>query len=151
MDLLMPAGTYYLMTGDTSWELLLISLPDALMITTVLKGNGPRDFVSDREAGIKTMSIRLGYGHAMLLYRALNTLPFVIVPTLILVPVLPVHALLVILALYHWNVMYQNTVTARDDRNSGFMLVPYAFKLNWVFGLLLISGILLGYLYPMTW
>lgn len=151
MGILMPAGTYYLMTGDLSFDLFLISLPNALMITAVLNGNELRDFVSDKEAGVRTVSVRLGYDRAMLLYRASNTLPFIIVPILIIVQVLPVHTLLVMLALYYWNIMYQNTKTARDDRKSGFMLVPYAFKLNWVFGLLLIVGIILGYQFPIDW
>lgn len=151
MGILMPAGTYYLMTGDLSLDLLLISLPNALMITAVLNGNELRDFVSDKEAGVRTVSVRLGYDRAMVLYRVSNTLPFLIVPVLVLFKVLPVHALIVLFALYYWNIMYQNTKTARDDRKSGFMLVPYAFKLNWVFGLLLILGIILGYQFPIIW
>ena len=151
MGMLMPLGTYYLMTGDLSWELALISLPNAMMITAVLNGNELRDFVSDKEAGVKTVSVRLGYDRAMLLYRAFNTLPFIIVPLLIVFGILPIHTLIVMFALYYWNIMYQNTKTARDDRKSGFMLVPYAFKLNWVFGALLILGILFGNLFPITW
>ena len=148
MGILMPMGTYYLMTGDVSYDLLWISLPNAMMITAVLNGNELRDFVSDRDAGVRTVSVRIGYDRAMFLYRALNTLPFVIVPVLVIVGVLPIHTLIVFIALYHWNIMYRNTKTARDDRRSGFMMVPFAFKLNWVFGLLLIVGILLGYLFP---
>ena len=151
MGLLMPMGTYYLMTGDLSLDLLWISLPNAFMITAVLNGNELRDFVSDKEAGVRTVSVRLGYDRAMFLYRTLNTLPFVMVPVMIIAGILPIHALIVFLALYHWNIMYRNTRTARDDRRSGFMLVPFAFKLNWVFGLLLIVGILLGYLFPIVW
>ena len=151
MGLLMPMGTYYLMTGDISLDLLWISLPNAFMITAVLNGNELRDFISDRDAGVRTVSVRLGYDRAMFLYRALNTLPFVMVPIMVIVGILPIYTLIVMLALYHWNIMYRNTKTAREDRRSGFMLVPFAFKLNWVFGLLLIVGILLGYLFPITW
>ena len=151
MGLLMPMGTYYLITGNLSMELFFLSLPNAFMITAVLNGNELRDFNSDRDAGIRTVSIRLGYNRAMFLYRALNTLPFLIVPIMIVANIVPVHSIIVLFALYHWAIMYCNTKTAREDRTSGFMLVPFAFKLNWVFGLLLIVGIILGYLYPITW
>ena len=38
MGLLMPMGTFYLMTGALSWDVLFASLPNALMITAVLGG-----------------------------------------------------------------------------------------------------------------
>ena len=148
MGLLMPLGTYYLLTGGFSWDLLMVSIPNALMITAVLGGNELRDYVSDKEAGVKTMTIRIGYDRSMFLYRAMNTLPFIIVPALIIAGILPIHTMLVFLALRQWYDMYRNSETASGDPRSGFMMVPLAFKLNWVFGLFLIVGILWGSIFP---
>ena len=144
MGLLMPMGTYYLMTGDVSWAVLLASLPNAMMITAVLGGNELRDFDSDYAAGVRTQSGRLGYDRAMKLYMFMNTVPFVIVPILILLKVLPWPTLLVFLALYQWNITRTNAAHAKGSKKESFMLVPLAFKQNWVFGLLLIIGYLLG-------
>lgn len=151
MGLLMPLGTYYLMTGDLSWQLALISLPNAFMITAVLNGNELRDFESDMEAGVRTVSVRIGYERSMLLYRVLNTLPFLLVPLYVIFGLLPIYALVVLLALYYWDIVCQNSKLAKDDPNCGFMLVPFAFRLNWVFGALLIVSILFGHLFPIPW
>lgn len=140
MGLLMPMGTYYLMTDHVSLALFLASLPNAMMITAVLGGNELRDFDSDLEGGIKTFSGRLGYKNAMRLYLFFVTAPFVLVPVLIVFDILPITSLIVFLSLYQWYKTYTNTKTARENKKSGFMLVPLAFKQNWVFGLLLIAS-----------
>ncbi len=142
MGILMPMGTYYLMTGNLSWEVLLCSLPNAMMITAVLGGNELRDYESDSAAGVNTLSGKMGYDNAMILYRVFITLPFVTVPILIVVGVLPVTCLLVFFSLYYWCISYTNSKKAREDPHAGFMLVPFVFKQNWVFGLLLIIGYL---------
>lgn len=143
MGILMPMGTYVLMTDHASLDLLLCSIPNALMITAVLGGNELRDFDSDLEGGVRTFSGRLGYGKAMKLYLFMITAPYVIVPVLIVLGILPITSLLVFLSLYQWHKTYYNTKTARTDKKSGFMLVPFAFKQNWVFGLLLIVSIII--------
>ena len=146
MGFLMPLGTYYLMTGDVTWQVFLVSIPNALMITAVLGGNELRDFESDTAAGVKTQSSRLGYDSAMRLYLIMNTLPFIIVPILIVLEYLPVWCLLALLALWQWRHTYINACGAGEDPHKGFMLVPLAFKQNWVFGLLLVIGYLCGLL-----
>lgn len=144
MGLLMPMGTYYLMTGALSWDVLLASLPNALMITAVLGGNELRDFDSDSAAGVRTQSYRLGYGRAMSLHLGMLTAPYFLLMVLIAFGVLPVHCLIAMLSLWQWHLSYDNARGARGDGRRSFMLVPLAFKQNWVFGVLLVIGYLAG-------
>jgi 1,4-dihydroxy-2-naphthoate octaprenyltransferase len=144
MGLLMPIGTYYVLMQTVTWELVLMSLPNACMITAVLGGNELRDFESDKAGGLRTLSIKLGYGRGMLLYRSLCTVPFIILFIEVFCSVLQPTCLLALLALWQWYKVYTNSTKAKDDRKCGFMMVPMAFKLNWVFGALLVIGYLLG-------
>ena len=145
MGVLMPAGTYYLLCQDFSFELFLIGLSNAMMITAVLGGNELRDFESDSAAGVKTLSYRLGYEKAMILYLSLMTLPYVVIPILVVTNILPWTSLLMFLSLPFWYKTYTNSKTARENKRSGFMLVPFAFKQNWVFGVLLVIGYLINF------
>ena len=49
MGLLMPMGTYYVLTGASSWDVLLLSLPNAFLITAVLCGNETHDYQEDKD------------------------------------------------------------------------------------------------------
>ena len=78
----------------------------------------------------------------MKMYLFMNTVPFVIVPVLIIAGILPWPCLLAMLSLYQWNITRTNAANAKGNKKESFMLVPLAFKQNWVFGLLLVIGYL---------
>jgi len=145
MGILMPLGTYYVLSDIVAWYVVLVSLPNALLITAVLSGNEMRDFDSDLEAGIKTTSGRMGHDRGMLLYRLLCTIPYVILVLLVLFGYLPYLSLLAFLTLYPCWKLIENSKHAREDKRSGFMMVPMAFRLNWMFGGLLMAGYVLAY------
>ena len=143
MGLLMPLGTYYVLSGQFSWEVLLLCLPNAFMITAVLNGNELRDFDDDQAAHVGTLTGHMGYENGMKFYIFQNSISFVILAALILTGVAPVACALAFLSLYDFNILYQNSKHAREDKHAGFMLVPLCFKLNWHFGALLAIGYIL--------
>ena len=141
MGVLMPLGTYYVLTGDIfSWEVLLVSLPNAFMITGVLTGNETRDYHEDKAAGVGTLCGHLSYANSIRLYLFMNTVSFPILLALTLAGAAPVGCALAFLSLYDLHRLHQNARRAPDDPHSSFMLVPMAFKLNWHFGVLLVLG-----------
>ena len=100
MGLLMPLGTYYVLTGEIfSWEVLLISLPNAFMITAVLTGNETRDYHEDKAAGVGTLCGHMSYGNAMRLYLFMNTASFPILLIIIAAGVAPIGCALAFIAL----------------------------------------------------
>ena len=67
--ILMPMGTYYVLTGDFfSMDVLLLSLPNAFMITGVLAGNELRDYYEDKKTDVGTLIGRMSYEDGMRLY-----------------------------------------------------------------------------------
>lgn len=147
MGILMPLGTYYVLTGDMfSWDVLMLSLPNAFMITAVLCGNEMRDFDEDLEAGVGTTCNHLGYENGMKLYLIENTIWIPLLAILIIMGYAPICSAVAYLALYDTNVLYRNSKNARDDKHAGFMLVPLAFKQNWHVGVLIVVGYLIQYL-----
>lgn len=145
MGLLMPIGTYYVLAGGYSWEVFLISLPNAFMLTGVLSGNETRDYHTDRESEVGTLSGRMSYKNSMRLYLALNVLSFPILAVLIAAAVIPWTCSLAFIALYDFSILYKNSRQAPGNPGRSRLLVPLSFKLNWHFGLLLVIGYLIEY------
>ncbi|NLL94610.1 MAG: prenyltransferase [Thermoplasmatales archaeon] len=145
MGMLMPLGTYYAMAGKLSLEALLLGLPNAFLITGVLSGNEMRDYHTDLEAGIRTLSGRIGHRAGMALYVFLNTACYPALAVLIIVRVLHPACALAFAALLFWRRLYGNSKEAADGGRPAFMMVPYAFKHNWIFGALLAIGYYVGF------
>lgn len=139
--LLMPMGAYYVLTGDTfSADVLLMSLPNAFMITGVLAGNEMRDYHEDKKAGARTLTGHLSYKNGMMLYLFESMVSFPILTILILTGKAPFWCALALMTLYDLSILVRNSRTAPTDKHSSFMLVPLCFKLNWHFGLMLVLG-----------
>lgn len=145
MGMLMPAGTYYVLSGNVTWEVILLSIPNAFILTAVLSGNETRDYYKDREAGVGTLSQHLSYEGSMKLYLSLNIIAFPILLVLIIAGIAPWPCALAFITLYEFWLLYKNSRQAPADRMSNIRLVPLSFKLNWHFGALLVIGYLLAY------
>jgi len=144
MGLLMPLGTYCVLTGELfSLEVFLLSIPNTFMITGVLAGNELRDYWEDKKAGAGTLIGHMSYENGMKLYRFESLVSFPILLVLVLTGMAPVGCLLAFLSLYDAYILYKNSQQASSDPHASFMLVPLCFKLNWHFGLLLVIGYVL--------
>lgn len=147
MGVLMPIGTYLVMArGDISWdniwELVLLGLPNAFLITAVLCGNEVRDYHDDKKAGAGTMSGHMSYKTAMRLYLAESVIAYpIVLISVVLVPAfVPIGCLLSFVALYDFKKVYENSKKAPEDAVKNKMLVPIAFTHNWHFAGLLVLG-----------
>ncbi|MDR0524046.1 MAG: prenyltransferase [Candidatus Methanoplasma sp.] len=143
MGVVMPLGTYYVMAGSLSQEVLLLSLPNAFLITAVLSGNETRDYREDRASGVRTLSSRLTYEGSMRLYLALNALAYPALAALALAEG-PWTICLALLALIDMRAVAVNSRLAPSSPGASRMLVPLCFRHNWHFGALLAIGYLLG-------
>jgi 1,4-dihydroxy-2-naphthoate octaprenyltransferase len=70
MGVLMVAGSYYAVSGELSATVLWQSLPVSLLTSLLLLSNELRDYEADRAAGIRTLTVRIGYTQAGRLYIA---------------------------------------------------------------------------------
>jgi 1,4-dihydroxy-2-naphthoate octaprenyltransferase len=144
MGILMPLGTYYVMSEIVSYEVLLMSIPNAFLITAVLSGNETRDYYEDKKAGVRTLSSLLSYEGSLRLYIALNGIAFPILLVLIFLQAIPWACGLAFLALIDMYILMKNAKGAPNDAKKSRLLVPLSFRLNWHFGLLLVIGYLIG-------
>ena len=144
MGILMPLGTYYVLAGDISYIVLLMSLPNAFLITAVLSGNETRDYYEDKQAGVRTLSSFLSYEGSMKLYLALNIIAFPILAAVIILQTIPWASALAFIVLIDLFILYRNAKGAPENKKKSRLLVPLSFRLNWHFGLLLVAGYLIG-------
>lgn len=69
--ILIPLGSYYLVTGRISLAPILVALPISILIVDVLLANNIRDIEADRGAGIDTLATRLGFNASKRLFKTL--------------------------------------------------------------------------------
>lgn len=143
MGVLMPLGTYFVLTGELAWEPVVIGLPNAFLITGVLGGNEMRDYYDDKEADVGTLMGHFSYRTGMAIYRFESVIAFVILVVLLIIGYAPWPCALAFLSAYDLYVVLVNSSKAAEDKHASFMLVPLCFKLNWHFGVLLSVGYLL--------
>ena len=75
-------GTYYLQTGDINTKVLLAGIYVGTPASAVLIVNNHRDRVQDKRAGRRTLAIIFGETVTKIIYTALLTLPFALLPAL---------------------------------------------------------------------
>lgn len=109
MGVIMVEASYFTMTGQFSIQVLLFSLPIALLISLLLLSNEIRDYESDLQDQTHTLSVRIGLPAARFLYWALIAVAFMmtavyaysgwiisggwvwLIPALLMLPVLKKH------------------------------------------------------------
>lgn len=144
MGVLMPLGTYYVMSGELSMETFLLGLPNAFMITAVLCGNEMRDYYEDKKAGVGTLCGHLSYKAGMNLYLLENLIGYPILLVLVVSGQVHWACLLAFICVYDAYKLYRNSRLAPTDPGHNRLLVPMAFNHNWHFGVLLVVGYLIG-------
>ena len=89
MGVLMVMGAYLAVTGHLSWAVFWHALPVSCLVSLLLLSNEIRDFENDREAGIATLTVRVGLTVARRLYWLLLLVAFLLGGALVVVGELP--------------------------------------------------------------
>jgi 1,4-dihydroxy-2-naphthoate octaprenyltransferase len=76
MGVAMVGGARYAVAGDLPPDTLALSLPVSCLVSLILLANEFRDFDSDARYGIRTLSVRIGYRGATVLYFVLLALAY---------------------------------------------------------------------------
>ncbi|MGI5825050.1 MAG: 1,4-dihydroxy-2-naphthoate octaprenyltransferase [Bacillota bacterium] len=143
MGEIMVLGSYYVFAQTINWWLLLIAVPNGCLITAILNGNELRDFYSDRESNLQTLSVKMGYNFSFRLYQILHILPFIVTGLLVILRILSPWTLLVFLMIPNLVKIIKNMYKSKTDKQANLNLVIYACKFHWYFILLMILGILI--------
>ncbi|HEX7096940.1 MAG TPA: 1,4-dihydroxy-2-naphthoate polyprenyltransferase, partial [Acidimicrobiales bacterium] len=78
--LVATVGSTYVHTEEITGLSVAVAVPIGFLVTALLVVNNLRDIPSDTRAGKRTLAVRLGERRTRLLYLALMTLPFVLLP-----------------------------------------------------------------------
>ena len=75
MGPIMVCGGYYAITGQFSWQAVVVSIPVGLLVAAILHGNEWRDISDDARSGMATLSVKYGrraayYGYVSLVVGA---------------------------------------------------------------------------------
>ncbi|HHW08191.1 MAG TPA: 1,4-dihydroxy-2-naphthoate octaprenyltransferase [Clostridia bacterium] len=144
MGPMMAWGGYYVQTGTNDWLPVWASLPVGFLISGLLHANDFRDIRHDAAAGIVTLGTILGHDRSLSFYYFLVIAAYACLVALVVTGVLPVVALLPLLALPR---VWQQLRDAREgwagDGEKLAWLEKNHAQLHFQFGLLLVSGLLI--------
>ncbi|MHC4926223.1 MAG: 1,4-dihydroxy-2-naphthoate octaprenyltransferase [Planctomycetota bacterium] len=145
MGPLMAIGSFLVLTGGYSADVLLISLPVGFLVAAILSGNNLRDIYHDTQAKINTAATLLGHRWARWEYTSLIVAAYVAMLVMVGFGVLPWWSLLTLLTAPIAIKNIKTALTSRpDDPEAITMLDIQTAQLHMPFGLLLIISVLLG-------
>ena len=82
MGILMVAGSHVAAGGTLSGAILVQAVPISLLVSLLLLSNELRDYEADRQQGLGTLTVRIGFVPACWVYRVLLGAAFLSVPGL---------------------------------------------------------------------
>ncbi|HEX6311891.1 MAG TPA: prenyltransferase [Acidimicrobiia bacterium] len=151
---LMVGGTYYAAVGSISWEIVLASVPYALLCTTVLMGKHIDKLPWDEAAGTHTLPVILGAPLARVATQAMMALFYPLVGVLVALGTLPILSLVCVLAVPKlvpvWGVFSR---PKPDEPPAGFPIWPLWYaamafvhtrRAGGLFVLGMLAGVILG-------
>jgi 1,4-dihydroxy-2-naphthoate polyprenyltransferase len=132
MGVFMVAGSYYAVTGIHSWTVVAASVPVSILVSLILLANELRDFEADTRHGIRTLSVRMGYRNATVLYCCLLAAAYCGPLVLWAAGILP-HTWLVYFALPF---VVPPFIFIRKPAEKRFPLIPFVMLHHLAFGVL---------------
>ena len=146
--ILMTLGAFYVQTQQLPWEVVLVSLPVALLISAVLFINEFPDLDADKEAGKHTLVVRLGKKKSASAYAVLMGIIYfaIIIPAVF--GYTSLHSL-VALASFPLAIVSTRTVLSNYDSSMGLIPAYVSTVMNHLLtGLFLAAGYLLEIIAP---
>lgn len=99
MGTVIIAISYFIQTLSVTKEVILISIPVAIFIGSILLSNNIRDLDGDKKNGRKTIAILLGRKNAIRFLASLFIAAYLITAILIVVGILPIWSVITFLSL----------------------------------------------------
>ncbi|RJP52195.1 MAG: 1,4-dihydroxy-2-naphthoate polyprenyltransferase [Anaerolineaceae bacterium] len=136
-------GTYFVQVGTVSVAAWWMSVPVGLIITAILVVNNLRDIESDKQAGKRTLAVRLGERGTRVEYAMCMVTAYLILPALVVTKIVPAWSMLawfsIPLAWKTWRV-----VATQNGRPLNAALAGTG-KIALLFSLLFWAGMFLSY------
>lgn len=147
----MTLGSYIVQTGEFSIMPVIISIPLGLLIDAILHSNNIRDINFDGKFGVKTLPILIGEKLSVKFYYFLILGAYLAVLLFVVMKILPWFALLsfitlpLALKLVKMSEGFPSDTQARFEYGTKHIMMTA--QLNMMFGLTLVIGLLVSYLF----
>ncbi len=147
----MTLGSYIVQTGEFSILPVIFSIPLGLLIDAILHSNNIRDINFDGKFGVKTLPILIGEKLSVKFYYVLILGAYLCVLLFVALKMLPWFALLsfitlpLALKLVKMSEGFPAEVSARYEYGTKHIMMTA--QLNMMFGLTLVLGLLVSYLF----
>lgn len=92
-------GTAFVMTNQLHWEVILLTIPVALLVVNILHSNNTRDIRDDGKANIKTLAMKIGIKGSKVQYILNAMLAYVAISLMVLFGMLHPLSLVVFVTL----------------------------------------------------
>lgn len=99
MGTVMTAISYFIQTGNVTWEIIWISVPIAIFIGAILLANNIRDLDGDKVSGRKTLAILVGRNNAIRVLMIFFIIAYFWTLVLILLGILPIWSFITFLSI----------------------------------------------------
>jgi 1,4-dihydroxy-2-naphthoate polyprenyltransferase len=140
MGPMIVVGAYYVMDTSVYPELMLISLPVALMVAAILHANNIRDRDADRAVNKRTLAVRFGMGFARAEYAFLVFGAYVSLAALAIFGLIPWAALIVTVPTMPEAYRLVRVIYTHDDTPTLHMAQGRTARLHGQFGLAIVAG-----------
>lgn len=147
----MTLGAYIVQTGEFSWMPVIFSIPLGLLIDAILHSNNIRDINFDGKFGVKTLPILIGEKLSIKFYYFLIFGAYLSIILFVVLNWLPWFALLALITLPVGIKLVKMVdgmpIEPQARFEYGSKHIMMTAQLNMQFGLMLVLGLLLGYLF----
>lgn len=148
---LITAGTYYVMAKNINLNIILASIPYGLVVMNVLLGKHLDKYTKDREKGVNTLPVLLGFENAIKFTKINTAMFYVIIIILVFLKIITPFTLLSFFSIRRFktflNILNTKKPEVKPDSFPDIWplwYVVWAFWFNKLAGGLFILGLLLG-------
>ncbi|MDL4842555.1 1,4-dihydroxy-2-naphthoate polyprenyltransferase [Aquibacillus rhizosphaerae] len=149
MGTMIIAISYFIQTLTISSEVILISLPIAIFIATILLANNIRDLDGDKKNGRKTIAILIGHKNATALLAGSFMACYIITITFIAIGILPIWSLITLLSIRKAT----DAIKGFKGKRTNFEMIPAMVataQTNTIYGFLLGISLILQIVIPFS-
>ncbi|WP_242218098.1 1,4-dihydroxy-2-naphthoate polyprenyltransferase [Bacillus cereus group sp. BfR-BA-01380] len=144
MGVIIIGISFFIQTGMVTSEIVLLSIPNAILIGAILLANNIRDLDGDKENGRRTLAILVGRNNAIGVLASMFIISYIWTIALILVGIASLWMLVVFLSAPKAFKATKGFIGKSIPMEMAPAMIATA-KTNTIFGFLMGIGLLLGY------
>ncbi|KAB8131829.1 1,4-dihydroxy-2-naphthoate polyprenyltransferase, partial [Gracilibacillus oryzae] len=149
MGTVMIGISYYIQTLQITVEVIIISIPIAILIGCILLSNNIRDLDGDKENGRKTLAILIGRDRAISLLKWLIIISYGLTLVYIVFGLLPIYSVISLFSIPKAQFAV-NTFRANTTNIGMIPAMAATAKTNTIYGALIALSLIIHIIFPLS-